>query len=305
LSFSSGNRNSGGKGNSGGKKLKRKKQEFHEHKLRRSDDGATNKDPQQLKERVIMALDRLGHQKFSTEQGGYGLENWMKNFKLLLDDYEEDIGKANLPIDYPQRREELTATLLKPIDTSAVDKEIEGIKREEEELTKKRDDERTRLNGKLEALRAEQAKVSNDLAEYRRRLAKLNGSGKKSGEGTSRTFLKRLLGGGTSSVPREPIEDKLKELDSSLESLRREILAQQRIRGLLNELDAPPDSPYAEEQRKLESLRTTLQKLEALRTDMVQLTLERERVASAIAGLISGISLSGEKTGGDTGAPAG
>ena len=223
------------------------------------------------------------------------MENWLKNFKMLLDDFEEDVGQTNLPIDYAEKRDELTATLLKPIDTSAIDKEIEGIKREEEVWTKKREDESARLNGKIEALKTEQAKTSTELAEYRRRLTGQNGNGRKTGERTSRPFLKRLLGGRTSPVPTGPTEDRLKELESTLESLRQEIVAQQRIRGLLNDLDAPSDSPYAEEHRKLESLRTNLQKLEVLRTDMVQLTLERERVTSAVAGLISGISLDAPK----------
>ena len=242
-----------------------------------------------------MALDRLGHQKFSTEPGGYGLENWMKNFKMLLDDFEEGVGQANLPVDYAEKREELTANLLKPIDTSTIDAEIEGIKREEEQWTKRREDERARLNGKLEALRTEQDRTSGELAEYKKRLAGQDGNG----ERTPRPFFKRLLGGRSSPVRTEPSEDRLKELESTLESLRREIAAQQRTRGLLNEMDAPSDSPYAEERRKLESLRTSLQKLEALRTDVVQLTAERERVTSAIAGLISGISLGQARTGGD------
>ncbi len=52
-----------------------------------------------------------------------------------------------------------------------------------------------------------------------------------------------------------------------------------------------PDSPYAEEMRRLESLRVDLQKLQAARMDVVHLTVEREQVTGAIAILISGISL--------------
>ncbi len=307
MSFTSpGKRNSGGKGISGGKKPKRRKQEFHEHNVRRSGVGAARPDLRQLKERVIIALDRLGHQRFSTEPGGYGLENWMKNFRLLLDDFEEDVGRANLPIEYAERRVELTATLSKPIDTSSIDMEIDGFKREEEEWTKRIEGERARLNGKIEALKSEQAGTSREVAELRRRLAEEDSSGKKkNGERHPKPFFKRLLGSRTEPGPAESAAARLKELESSLESLQGQIVAQQRIRGLLNERDASSDSPYAEEWRKLESLRTGLQKLESVRRDMVQLTVEREKVSSAIAVLVSGISLGGPKTGGDAGAVEG
>ena len=65
-------------------------------------------DYNQLKTRTIIALDKLGHQKFSSEPGGYSLENWMKGVNLLLDDFEEKMGAARLPSAYAERRRELT-----------------------------------------------------------------------------------------------------------------------------------------------------------------------------------------------------
>ena len=77
MSFGGSGRSSfGSKGFAGGqKKEKRKKQEFHRHKVKYSEEE--HLDFQHLKERTVTALGKLGAQVFSLEPGGYTFENWM------------------------------------------------------------------------------------------------------------------------------------------------------------------------------------------------------------------------------------
>ena len=110
------------------KKERKKKQEYHKHRLKFTPEEHLSLE--QLKERVSIGLDRLGNQVFSSEPGGYSFHNWMTSFNLLLDDFEEKCGPVNLPREYFDARLEMSAELQKPVDTTEADTEIQRIEKE-------------------------------------------------------------------------------------------------------------------------------------------------------------------------------
>ncbi len=71
---------------SSAKKVRHKKQDFHEHRVRLVDSSPPLDFPA-LKESTFQSLERLGRQAFLPDSG-YGLEGWMKSLLLLLDEFE-------------------------------------------------------------------------------------------------------------------------------------------------------------------------------------------------------------------------
>lgn len=147
------------------KKDKKRKQEFHKHKIKISDEG--HQDISELKERATMALAKLGSQKFSSDPGGYTFSNWMTSFNMLLDDFEEKVGVANLPRDYLDQRQKLTGDLLKPIDTSDIDDEIEKIDAE----IKSTELEIAKLTAELSSIRERDRETSVKISSLKRARA--------------------------------------------------------------------------------------------------------------------------------------
>ena len=87
---------------------------------------------------MTIALKRLGNQVFSWNQEGTILVTGCP-LDLLLDDFEEKSPAENLPKEYFEAREKLTADLSSPVDTSAVDSDIhtteEAIKLIQEKIS--------------------------------------------------------------------------------------------------------------------------------------------------------------------------
>ena len=114
-----------------------------------------------------MALAKLGSQKFSSDPGGYTFSNWMTSFNMLLDDFEEKVGVANLPRDYLDQRQKLTGDLLKPIDTSDIDDEIEKIDAE----IKSTELEIAKLTAELSSIRERDRETSVKISSLKRARA--------------------------------------------------------------------------------------------------------------------------------------
>ena len=248
-------------------------------------------DYEQLKARTITALDKLGHQKFSPEPGGYSLENWMKGVNLLLDDFEEKMGESRLPRGYVEKKRLLIEYLLKPVDTSSIDGTISELRQREAEIVRRLHEERTRTASKIDELQDELAKRSAQLEEENAPPVDAAKSER------SRSFLSRLLGR-TQTSSSKGSRDKVREPDPRLESLPGEISEQ---RKLLKSIDQrSPASPLAEEWKSLESLQARMKELESERLEKVQLVKERAEVTASIAEMISKIPLneSGKGEGG-------
>jgi hypothetical protein len=261
-----------------------KKGEFHQRNGRFSE--ATQMDYDQLRSRTIIALDKLGHQRFSSEPGGYSLENWIRGVNLLLDDFEERMAAAGLTSDYVARRRELSYWLSKPVDLSSIDKSISELRQKEEEIVRKLHEARTRNSSKIDELRSELAARSAELEKEKRRLSS------PASEQRSDSILKRLFGR-TSTPPVVASEKRVEEMKSGLQVLTNEIVEEQKSLRSIDQQSS--ESPWAEEWRMLESVQARRKELENERLEKLQLVREREELTASIADTISRISPPDEK----------
>ena len=145
------------------KKDKKRKQAFHKHKIKLTEEN--HADFSTLKERVTLALEKLGNQKFSPEPGGYTFSNWMTSFNMLLDDFEEKVGPENLPKEYHESRQTLTAELMKPVDTREIDAEIEKAESE----IKSTELDIAKMTSELGMIRENERKNSSEIDALRRK----------------------------------------------------------------------------------------------------------------------------------------
>jgi hypothetical protein len=255
-----------------------KNQSFHQRKIRMEE--APKLDTAQLKSRTIIALNRLGQQKFSNEPGGYSLENWVRGVNILLDDFEEKMGKGRLSPDYLEKRREMNDLLAKPVSTSSIDESISDLKRDAAGAEGRIAEGRARLLSRVAELKSEQDDRSAELVRERERIASQatdQGSG---------SLLKRLFKGNPKTSARDP-GTTVKEIESRLDALSSEIIGQQKLLKLIDWHS--PDSPFAEEWKTLESLQTRLDALDSERLEKMQLVKEREEITSLIANTISEI----------------
>jgi chromosome segregation ATPase len=272
---------SGGKGGlAKEKKLRKKKQEFHSHKLRPFEEEEA--DLGALKSRTITALNRLGHQTFSTESGGYGLDNWMKSFNMLLDDFQAKVGSETLLGAFRAKREEVTKGLLTPIDSSAIDGQMDEIQRNESELRHRIEEERERVVARQNAIESEKESCLRRLEQERRTLEELNSARQ------SRGFLSRLVG--RSEVPSAPVEAREMELEERIQSLDKETQGLQKIKVSIERQVAPPQgAPHEQIWKDLEALRLKREELNGRKQEMAQRATERDQATAALAEIVSRI----------------
>lgn len=262
-----------------------KKQEFRQYKTRSS--RTARQEYEELKTRTIAALDKLGHQKFSAESGGYSLENWTKGVNLLLDEFEEKVGATKLPPEYAEKRREMNDLLSRPVDLSSINEKISELGEAEAEVSRKIDEARTLTSSRIEGLQSELATCSADLEEEKRRLSGVAAVQR------SRPFFGRLFSGNSKSTANAS-EEKVKELESKLSTLTDEILERQKSLKSIDQRS--PESPCAEEWEKLELLQAGLERLKDEKLDREQLVREREEITASIANAISKIPPSEDGT---------
>ena len=290
MSYSGGSGRSFASKGSSQKKDRKRRQEFHKHKVKLTEEEHVDFD--QLKTRVTVALDKLGHQVFAVEPGGYTFHNWMTSFNMLLDDFEERAGPKNLPKDYYDARLKLTADLLKPAETADVDWEIQNMETEinsvnlhMSELTKqvneKRDGWRERAS-KIDHLKAELVVSEKKFEEAMEALAK---------EKKKRSFFSKVFSSSKNSsagsakdqvdsikTKKDGIEKKIQELESSpIDS----------VEDLSNNL--------ATLKEKLDELQQNLADWNSKKEELSQLSEKRVETTSALSKIISALKL-GEST---------
>ena len=253
-----------------------KNQSFHQRKIRIQE--TTRLDFDQLKARTINALNKLGQQTFSTEPGGYALENWIKGVNVLLDGFEESAGATRLSPGYLATRHELDELLSRPVLLTSVDEKMAELRVNMSDIERKIEAERDMIASRISDLKAAQAKYSSELEHERRREADAVAAQ------SPNTLFNRLLGKKTHS---ESPDDRIEELESKLADLPNEILDQQKQ---LKMIDArSPESRFAEEWNRLDSMQTRLGELEKEKLDRVQLVRERAESMGSIADAISRI----------------
>ena len=254
-----------------------KNQPFHQRKIKLQE--APKLDFDQLRARTINALNKLGQQKFSTEPGGYALENWTKGLNVLLDEFEEKAGTARLSSEYLTSRRELTGRLASPTSTASTDEEMLKLRANISDIEDKIDAERTRLASRISELKAAQEKCTGEL-QQERVLAAVGPSEQSPG-----SIVSRLLGRRKAQI-KSP-ESRIRELETKQANLQKESLEQQKQLKRIN--FHSPESRFSEEWSQAESLRAKLSELEKEKSEKVQLVKEREQMTALIAESISRI----------------
>ncbi len=267
------------------KKAKKKKQEFHKHKVKFTEEE--HLDFEMLKTRVSMALDKLGHQKFSMEPGGYTFHNWMTSFNLLLDDFEEKAGATNLLKEYYEQRQKLTADLLKPPDNKEFDEEIKKIESEMESVKLRISTLNERVSKRAEQKRSENVsrigRLKEEQTESQRELKDAEGELEKGEKRKSR--FGRLFSGGSTSL--EKLRERIGSLRARSQKITKEIQSLESRSNPYEEID----TEMAEQVRVLEELRQKIAELNLRKEERSQLEEQRVRTTTELSQIISSLSL--------------
>jgi chromosome segregation ATPase len=282
------------------KKDRRRKQEFHHHKIKLADEEKL--DFASLKERVVLSLTHLGKQQFSQETGGYGFANWIKNFNMLLDDFEKKAGQNILPKEYFEKRQEITAKLLRPSKESELDSDISKLQLKERTQTEKlqkmgaklsHDRESTDRVAKIDALNIERAGYVERLASEKKRLV----DRRKEIEDSNKFFKRLFSGSKTNGASVASIEAKIEELEEKVENLDRrisELRAKHDSGGYRILTDQELEQAFPEQFSELEETRTDLANLESTKLAEKEKSELREQATNSMSEIISKIGPSEE-----------
>ena len=266
-------------------------------------DEEPHHDLEQLKSRTMISLEKLGQQVFSSEDpGGYTMRNWISNFNLLLDDFESKAAGA-LPKEYFERRLELTATLVKPIDTSEVDRELELLRSEvettsnniaREELLEKQKSEAeiSELAGRIDSLRTRLHECQRQLEAERAALEQRRSSrrSKKSDSEAPKSLFKKLFSSKVSDPnSAESIARRINEIQTRSLKLEEEMHALQEERNLKlrSGSSTSKGAKQLEEEERLESMRARITELSDRRAELLQQAEQRKSVTHAMSEVIS------------------
>ena len=283
MSYSSGSGKSfGGKGVSQ-KKDRKRKLDFHRHKVKYVEEE--HMDFEELKVRASVALDKLGHQKFSSEPSGYTFHNWMTSYNLLLDDFETRSKPASLPKWYYDERQRLTADLLKPVDTRELDDEIDKAESEIESLNLRISSLNETADREISRKKEESAPRISDLRRERvESQNELDGAVKELERNEKRrSVFGRLLAGNSS---RERIKDKIGSLRERNQSIAAEIRALES-----GTAKKEVDNEIMNLRETLDELRDKLEELKSRKEEISQLEEKRANATSALSKLISSLTL--------------
>lgn len=290
MSYSGGSGKSFGNRGSPQRKEKKKKQEYHKHHLKFVPEEHFSLE--QLKERVSLGLQKLGTQVFSSEPSGYGFQNWMTSFNLLLDDFEEKCSPALLPKEYYDMRLKLTAELLEPVNTTDVDVQISDLQKEtgvvEERIA---DIAENSEKVAVEELRDDEVKIVR-LKKERIQLDLDINSAKNNLEAerkrVSQSVFKRLFSG---SEALKPLQAKVDSLVTEKDEVEKNIVSLEEDR-VKKKGDAKKfGSDISGFRANLEELRAKLGELEAQKLAMTQIVEKRSMVTKLMADMISSLRL--------------
>ncbi|MHB1907315.1 MAG: coiled-coil domain-containing protein [Nitrososphaerales archaeon] len=281
----------------GERPIKRKKQDFHRHKIKPQETASFDLESQ--KQRTILSLGHLGEQRFSQEPGGYSFEHWMKSFNLLLDDFENSIGEDKLPKEYFAKRLELTSSLLASNETAELDLEVSKLEIEERELRtniallqakNKKNKEIEERNQKLTLLEEEKKNALSQLDKANANLL----ARRKRIQDSSKLF--RRIFGSVSSQLNEPnlesLEARVKSAQVKVEAIESKIL-EQRKKIDQSTLKSSPENvgDLDEAKAKLDLLLSNLQDLNQKRSEAKELVEKRKEITRQMADAISKLEL--------------
>jgi hypothetical protein len=275
LSFSGAR--SGGKGTKT-KKVKKQKREFHTSKKRATKEEK-EVDVGAARARVLEGLAHLGKQKFTPGPGGYDLKHWLKSLNRLLDDFESKI-KDGLPEEYHRKREEISTRFSAGADISKIESEVEAIRKEESEIMAELEREKKRVMDRSVAIRVEKEGKAKEIEGQMAELKSIEEKRK------SASFFSKLVG--RSGPPKEPVEQKIKELEKGSAALEEEAQALQRARSSLEREGGTPSGPYEKQWLRVDEIAARLKELEAETQEKMQLAKEREAATAELSWLVGG-----------------
>jgi hypothetical protein len=293
LSFGSqtGRTRSGSKGfSSKEKKQKRKKQEFHTHRVGHLQESG-GLDLEAVRSRTVLALDRLGHQVLSSEPGGYDLDDWKRSFDSLLDDFVDKIGADRITEEFRARRREADTYLAIPPASSGYDSEIASLLKAEEEAKASMEEGKRKAAGRLVSLKNERESCITELKAKRDEVEQLKAADQSRG-----FFTRRLLKTGAAITK---AESEVKDVESKIHGLDEEIERSRKNRAVAAGTSGEGDSEYVEAQRKLDDARAKLLELESAKQVVLQLAQEREKATQAVAQAITAMRLDGASPSGN------
>ncbi len=289
--------NSGSGRTFGEKSPKKRKQEFHRHKIKFTESKTL--EFSSLKERTLVALAHLGEQRFS-EDGVYAFENWMKSFNFLLDEFEEGAGRDLLSREYYATRLEVNSSLTHSAEPGGrLDEELSRLREEElkvrnalvfaNEQRKIALDREERLE-KIKALEEEKSHVLELLEKSKSALyqkqKELQDSGKffrrifagsKSKDANSLVVLQQRVSDYALRV--ETVEKKLHEQKKKLE------YSENKMAWPLEQRNQDPK----ELQTQLDSINLKLQELQSQKAEASQLLDQRKWATESMREVISRI----------------
>jgi chromosome segregation ATPase len=287
LSFGSqsGRTRSGAKGfSSKEKKQKRKKQEFHTHRLGHLQETG-GADLEAVRTRAVLALDRLGHQVLSSEPGGYDLDHWKKSFESLLDDFVEKVGEARVTEEFRAKRKEAEACLVLPPGSAEFDSEIARLLKVEEEANASLEEAKRKAAARLVSLKSEREARLKELKAKKDKVEELKAADQSRG-----FFTRRLLNTGAATAKAEA---EAKEVESKISALDEEIERSRKTRATALAASGDGGSEYVEAERKLNDARDKLVEVESAKRVTLQLAEEREKATQAVAEAISAMRFDG------------
>ena len=286
MSFSGGsNRSFGRQGSSAAqRKDKKRKQEFHKHKIKFVEEESLNFDG--LKSKVSISMEKLGNQIFSNEPSGYTFDNWLKSYNLLLDDFEERADPKNLPKEYYDARQRLTAKLLEPVDVSDIDAEIierekeaesvklrisEALKESENRLAQQKSE-----NSKIEELKKEQTQSTKELEDAQDELEVTR---------SKQSFFNKLFS--RQSTPVDILRNRVNSLRQKNEGIAQDI---QRLEEDRDSKEVADDE-LNDLRERLISLQQEIGDLQGRKLEREQSGEKRKQITSELCGIISGLQL--------------
>jgi chromosome segregation ATPase len=291
LSYSGGGSGkSFGSRGSASKKEKKKKQEFHRHHLKFTPEEHQSLD--QLKDRTSLGLQKLGSQVFSSDPGGYGFQNWMTSFNLLLDDFEEKCKPATLPGEYHELRQRLSNVLLEPVLTSDLDLEIKNLEGEisivgekiaevVESSEKVAVDEWHEDEAKIGRLKRERTQVDLDVEDAKEKLEEEK-------KKRNQSMYRRLF---TNSDALKPLQAKVDALLSKRQEIEQDLRSLEQDRQNKHEKVKKLEIDISNHRTNLEELRSKLGEAEARKLEALQIVERRSEVTKSMSEMISSLRL--------------
>ncbi|GEM_PF-2936541 len=252
------------------KKNKRRKQSSNKKRERiREENSATFEETKNL---ILNSMARMGQQVF-VEGSDYGMENWIRNFNKLLDEFQQTLStRGSLPQQFIDARAEASRLLEAKKDVLQLDDEIKKLNEEASDIRRSLSLNLSDIKSKKDELLKQRTAIQEELSRTRSMLSE----SKKKSESTS--FFGRLFGKkDDGTIP--ALESKIATSESALNELESQITQLE-----MNERRATTDPP------RLAEISKKIIEIQSVKQSLLQYKEEREKATRIMMEAISGLS---------------